>query len=382
LVTINVVLIVDRFEERRIPRCVRPTGYNAAVAILDKFFTRGRIVSPVDRELAAGRRQARTRAIAMHSTRVGSGIHVIFGAGPVGISLAEELVERGRSVRLVTRSGRGQSISGVERASADAADQKQAAGAAEGARVVYHAVGADYGHWPELLPPIMAGLIHAAASTGARLVYADNLYAYGPVDRPLTEDLPAGATGPNGRLRAKLAETLLEAHRSGELQATIGRSSDFFGPRVRLSTMGERVFDPVLRSKPAQVIGAPDQLHTYTFIVDFVRALAVLGEREEAAGEVWHVPSAPTVTTRQFVELIAQQVGRRVGVQVTPSWIIRALGLVNPTLRAVAEQLYQSEGPFVVDHAKFARAFGTETTPHREALQRTLDWYRSASLQP
>jgi nucleoside-diphosphate-sugar epimerase len=323
--------------------------------------------------------ETRRRAIAMHSSRVSSGLHVIFGAGPVGIALAQELVQRRRSVRLVTRSGKGPPIGGVERSVADASDRKQAVSAAEGAEVVYHAVGADYGHWAELLPPIMSSLIDATASTGARLVYADNLYAYGPVDGPLTEDLPAAAAGPNGRLRAQLAETLLEAHRSGRLQATIGRSSDFFGPQVRLSIMGERVFGAVLQGKPAQVLGAPDQRHTYTFVADFARALAILGEQDGAVGEVWHVPSAPTVTTREFVEMIAQQLGRRVGVRVTPGWIIRALGLVNPTMRAVVEQLYQSERPFVVDHGKFARTFETETTPHREAIQRTVDWYRSAA---
>ena len=64
--------------------------------------------------------------------------------------------------------------------------------------------------------------------------------------------------------------------------------------------------------------------------------------------------------------------------QVAPSWIIRFLALFNPTLRAVAEQLYQSERPWVVDHAKFADAFGAHPTPHPEAIARTLDWYRAA----
>ena len=318
-------------------------------------------------------------AVSMQAEMSNSQLHVVFGAGPVGLALAHELVRPGRSVRLVTRSGRGQSIRGVERAAADASDENQAATIAQGAQVIYHAVGADYGHWAELLPPVMAGLIHAASCTGARLVYADNLYAYGPVDRPLTENLPSAATGPNGRLRAELANTLLAAHRSGTLRATIGRSSDFYGAGARLSTVGERVFGRVARRKPAQILGDPDQLHTYTFIGDFARALAVLGERDEALGEVWHVPSAPTITTRQFVELIAGQAGYRAGVQVTPSWIIRALGVVNPTMRAVAEQLYQSEQAFVVDHGKFARAFGAEPTPHAEAIQRTLEWFRTST---
>ena len=313
----------------------------------------------------------------MQTEPTGSDLHVIFGAGPVGLALAQALPLRGRSVRLVTRSGRGQSIHGVERVAADARDKDQAATAVRGALAIYHAVGADYGHWAELLPPIMAGLIHAAASTGARLVYADNLYAYGRVDGPLTEDLPAAAAGPNGRVRAELANELMAAHRSGTLQATVGRSSDFFGPGVGLSTVGERVFGAVVRRKPAQVLGDPDQLHTYTFIDDFARALVVLGERDEALGEIWHIPSAPTITTRQFIELISEQAGYHVGIQVTPGWIIRALGLVNPTMRAVAEQLYQSERAFVVEHGKFARAFGAEPTPHSEAIRRTLDWFRS-----
>jgi nucleoside-diphosphate-sugar epimerase len=313
----------------------------------------------------------------MHPETFSSQTHVVFGAGPVGLAVAHELVAKGQLVRLATRSGRGQPIRGVERAAADASDGKQAVAVAQGAQVIYHAVGADYGHWGELLPPIMAGLIHAASLTGARLVYADNLYAYGPVDRPLTEDLPSAATGPNGRLRAELANRLLAAHRSGTLQATIGRSSDFYGPGVRLSTVGERVFGRVARQKPAQLLGDPDQLHTYTFIGDFARALAILGERDEALGEVWHVPSAPTITTRQFIDVIAAQAGYRVGVQVTPGWMIRALGLVNPSMRAVGEQLYQSEHAFVVDHSKFARTFGSAPTPHADAIQRTVEWFRN-----
>ena len=112
-----------------------------------------------------------------------------------------------------------------------------------------------------------------------------------------------------------------------------------------------------------------------------MRALVVLGERDEAQGNVWHVRSAPTISTRQFVELIAAQAGYRVGIRRTPGWIVRALGVVNPMLRAVAEQLYQSERPFVVDHGKFARAFDLAPTPHAEGIRRTLDWYRSQSAR-
>ena len=305
-------------------------------------------------------------------------IEVVFGGGPLGLAVVETLVGRGRSVRLVTRSGRADAPGGVKVVAADLSDPERAAEAARGATVIYHCVGADYGDWQQLLPPIMAGGMHATEATGARLVYGDNLYAYGAVDGPLTDDLPSNATGPNGRLRAELAARVLDAHRAGRLRATIGRASDFYGPRVRLSIVGERVFGALLRGKPAELLGNPDLPHTVTYIYDFAEGLVTLGERDEALGEVWHVPSAETLSLRQFVGLIAAKAGQPARVQVTPSWIIRFLSLFNPTLRAVAEQLYQSERPWVVDHSKFASAFGAHPTPHPEAIARTLDWYRTA----
>jgi nucleoside-diphosphate-sugar epimerase len=305
-------------------------------------------------------------------------VDVVFGGGPLGLAVVETLAGRGRSVRLVTRSGRADTPGGVQVVAADVSDPERAAEAARGAAAIYHCVGADYGRWQQSLPPVMAGVMHAAEATGARLVYGDNLYAYGPVEAPLTEVLPSKATGPNGRLRADLAARLLDAHRAGRLRATIGRASDFYGPRVRLSTVGERVFGALLRDKPAELLGNPDLPHTVTYVYDFAKGLVTLGERDEALGEVWHVPSAETLSLRQFVGLVAAKASRPARVQVAPSLIIRFLALFNPTLRAVAEQLYQSERPWVVDHSKFAAAFGAHPTLHPEAIARTINWNRIA----
>jgi nucleoside-diphosphate-sugar epimerase len=222
----------------------------------------------------------------------------------------------------------------------------------------------------------MDGAIEAAAATGAKLIYADSLYAYGPVSGPLTEDLPYAATGRKGKARAQLAMQLMAAHKSGKLRATIGRASDFYGPGVIQSTVGERVFGFALAGKAASVTGNPDARHTYTFIDDFAKGLVTLGEHDEALGQAWHVPSAETLTTRDFIALIFKELEKPVKIQVAPRWLISLLGIFDPVIREVPEILYQSEQPFVVDHSKFERAFGADTTPHREAIRRTLDWYR------
>ncbi len=225
----------------------------------------------------------------------------------------------------------------------------------------------------------MTGILDGAAATGARVVYADNLYAYGPVAGRLTEDLPYRATGPNGRVRAALADELMAAHAAGRVRATIGRASDYYGPWGRQSTAGDRLFLPALAGKPAQVLGDPDQPHTFTYLADFARALVTLGTDERALGEVWHVPSAETVTTREFVSLVYEVAGHPAQLRVLPSVLLAGLALVSPMLRAVREQQYQRVAPWVVDHAKFESAFGTTVTPHREAIRTTLDWFASSA---
>lgn len=278
-------------------------------------------------------------------------------------------------MRAVNRSGQADASGGVEVLAADIADIAEVTRACDGAAVVYHCANPPYAKWPKLHPPLMEAIIEGAASAGATLVFGDNLYAYGSVDGCLTEELPYRATGPNGRTRARIAEDLMRAHDDGRVRAAIGRASDFFGPHAHQSTVGDRVFARALAGKPAQVLGDPDVPHTVTYIEDFGRALVTLGERDEALGGVWHVPNAETVTIRRFVELVFAEVGHPPRVRAAPAWGLALAGLFNPALRAVREQLFQSERPWVVDSSKFERAFGWKATPLPEAVRATAAWF-------
>jgi nucleoside-diphosphate-sugar epimerase len=304
-------------------------------------------------------------------------LHVVLGTGPLGLAVARHLAARGDRVRAANRGGRADLPNGVEVVGADVAEAADATRACEGAAVVYHCANPPYAKWPEFHPPLMDAIIEGAAAAGARLVFGDNLYAYGPVDGPLTEDLPSLARGPNGRTRARIAETLMRAHEAGRIQATIGRGSDFFGPHVHLSTAGDRVFARAIGGKPAQVLGDPDVPHTVTYIEDFARALVTLAERDEARGEVWHVPNAETVTMRRFVQMVFESAGYTPRLRAAPRWGIAVAALFNPTLRAVKEQLYQTERPWVVDSSKFERAFGWSATSLPDAVAATVAWFRN-----
>jgi nucleoside-diphosphate-sugar epimerase len=304
--------------------------------------------------------------------------NVIFGAGPLGLAVARRLVGTAKQVRIVNRSGTAPAApQGAEVVAADAADTAASRKLCEGATVVYHCATGAYGRWAQFLPPLMNGIIEGAAAAKAKLVYGDNLYAYGPVAGPITEDLPYRPVGPNTRARAEVAKTLMDAHTSGKVRATIGRASDFYGPYARQSTGGDGVFGLALARKPAQVLGDPDEPHTFTFIDDFASGLVTLAQHDEALGEVWHVPSAETVTTRRFVEMVFAELQLPARLRPVPKLAIALLALFVPPMAAVKETSYQREDTWVVDHSKFARAFGSHPTPHEQAIPLTLEWFRS-----
>ena len=101
-----------------------------------------------------------------------------------------------------------------------------------------------------------AAIIQGAAAANAKLVVTENLYMYGPVSGSITETLPFHPTTRKGRVRAKMAEELMAAHRAGIVRATSGRASDFYGPGAGAQGIfGDRIIPPLLAGKTVSVAG-------------------------------------------------------------------------------------------------------------------------------
>ena len=308
----------------------------------------------------------------------GASTHVVLGAaGGTGSAVVRELVGRGQPVRAVTRSGTADAPDGVEQTAADVGTAEGARRACEGAAVVYHCAQPPYTNWPELFPPMTRAVLDGAAAAGAKLVFADNLYAYGPPAGPMTEETPQRAEGKKGRTRIQMADAVLGAQADGRLRCTIGRSSDYYGPGGTASTVGDNIMKPAVRGKRVRWLGSLDQPHTLNYLEDMARALVTLGRRDEADGQVWHLPAAEQLTGRQFLTLVFQALGQPPKVGVASRPVIRLAGLFNPLVRELNETRYQFQRPFVSDASKFQRAFGPfEPTPHPEAVRRTVEWFR------
>lgn len=312
-----------------------------------------------------------------------SDLHVVLGAGgAVGSFVVRELVSQGHRVRAVNRSGRVPALPGVEVHKGDVTTPAGAKAACDGAHVVYHCAAPAYDRWVQEFPHLTDTVCQGAAAAGAKLVLADNLYMYGPVDSAMTEDMPYAARNPKGRVRAEMARALLEAHHSGSLRVAIGRASDYYGPGGVNTTVGTRVFAAALDGKVARWMGPLDQPHSLNYLPDIAKGLVILGNDGRADGQAWHLPAAPPVTGKQFLDLVFAELGRPGKTAALGRPMQRILGLVNPTVRALGETWYQRDRPFVADTTKFTRTFGPfVATPHTDAIAATLDWCR-ANLTP
>ena len=305
--------------------------------------------------------------------------HIILGTGPLGQAVMRELLRRGDSVRMVNRSGRrGEIPAAVEVVAGDAYNADSVRALTAGATVVYQCAQPEYHEWPTKFPPLQAAIVEGvSAHKGIKLIVGENLYMYGEVDGPIHEGLPYTAHTRKGKVRAAMAESLLAAHRAGKIRVAMARGSDFFGPNVLGSSMGERVIYPAMAGKPAQLAGRLDLPHSMTYIDDFGKALVILGEREEALGQAWHVPNDAPLTQQQFIDLIAQELGMPIKVSSMGKLMLRIGGLFIPPAREMIEMMYEFDKPFVVDSSKFERTFGMKATPTREAIRATVAWYKA-----
>lgn len=308
---------------------------------------------------------------------MGSKPHLILGTGPVGCWIATELRTRTIEVRAVNRSGKRPPMmpSETEVVAANIADVQEAIAVARDASVIYQAMNPPYHEWPKYFPGLQAGALAAAKATGARYVSIENLYMYDTAP-PITEQSRVSPRSTKGVLRAAMADELRSAHERGEVQVTSLRSSDYYGPGVRASAMGERVFGPLLDHGKPQLLGSADTPHSFAYIEDVGRAAVTIAMRDEALGKVWIAPHAPPVTQGEIVRMACALLGTTPSYSVLSATMLRMAGIFIPGARANVEMMYEFVEPFIVDSSMINATFGLQPTPLAEGVRETLDWYR------
>ncbi|MFF3857405.1 NAD-dependent epimerase/dehydratase family protein [Micromonospora sp. NPDC002575] len=298
-------------------------------------------------------------------------LHVIVGTGPVGTATAHLLAAAGERVRVVTRRGTGPEHPAVERVAADAADPDRLAALADGAVALYNCANPAYHRWPTDWPPLAAALLTAAGRAGAVLATVGNLYGYGPVDGPMTEDTPTVGGGTKGQVRNRMWAEAVAAHRAGRVRVTEVRGSDYLG--IGALSLPMMLLPRVLDGRRAVLPVDFDAPHTWTYVDDVARTLVRAAADERAWGRAWHVPSPPAVSARELAVRAAALAGapapRLTRLPYPALWLG---GLANPFARELRETAYQFDRPFLMDSTAATETLGVEPTPLGSALAQTV----------
>lgn len=302
-------------------------------------------------------------------------MQTILGAnGVIARELSRALSASTSRIRQVSRSP--QRVNATDEVfAADLLDQKAVMQAIVGSRTVYLVAGLKYNThvWQEQWPRIMQNVITACIQQECRLVFFDNIYAYGRVDGAMTEHTPFNPCSQKGEVRAKIATMLLDEMRRDNLQAMIVRSADFYGPGATLSFPHAAVFERLKNGKKPQWIGNPKIVHTFSYTPDAGHALAALGLSDDAYGQTWHVPTTPEMLTGEgFVRLACEATGHPYRLQAAPRWLLQAMGLFMPIIRENHEMMYQFEHSYHFDSSKIEAVFGLRATPYAVGITASL----------
>jgi len=303
-------------------------------------------------------------------------MQTILGAnGIIGKELSKHLTHQTSQIRQVSRNPEKENASD-ELVKADLLNYSETEKAVAGSDVVYLVAGLKYDAkvWQQQWPVVMKNTIDACKKHGSKLVFFDNVYAYGQVNGIMTEETPFNPTSKKGEVRAKIATMLLEEIKAENLTGMIIRSADFYGPGSTLSLIHSTITERLKAGKGAQWIGDKKKIHTFTYTPDAGKTVALLANSEEAYNQTWHALTSDEKMTGEELIRMAYEIMNMPdrGVQSLSKTGIRILGLFIPVLREFVEMMYQFENDYIFDSTKASRFLNENATYYQEGLRETL----------
>ena len=298
-------------------------------------------------------------------------MHTILGAGgPTANALTKELIVNNETVRLVSRKHISTTNSKVSWVKADLLNQEELFAAAAGSSVIYLCAGLVYDAkiWQEQWPIIIQNVINLCKTTGARLIFFDNVYMYGLVNGAMTETTPYNPQSVKGEVRAKIAQQLMNESQAGHINVTIARAADFYGAESMNSFFDMMVLNKFAKNSSAQWIGNPNTLHSFTYIEDAGKAMFLLGQNPDSGNQIWHLPTAAPLKGKEFIEMAAQIYRTKPSYSTINKLMLRLVGFFKKVVAGTVEMYYQYDHDYHFDSTKFEKAFNFKPTSYHDGI--------------
>ena len=307
-------------------------------------------------------------------------------AGATGKSIANALRSRGMAYRVVGRDRERLAAAFgndplAELVTWNPDEPASVRVAAQGVDTLVYLAGAPY-HQNQLHPKNTQKTLDGAIAAGVkRIVLLGTVYPYGvPTTPTVAETHPRNPPTFKGRMRKEQEDILLRAHAAGQIEATILRLPDFYGPETGEASFLHLPFKAATTGGAAFMIGPIDTPHEFLFVPDLGPVVVDLAEKPEAYGRAWNLAGAGTITQREAARQIFALAGRKPKLFVLGKTALRLAGLFDPLMREFVEMSYLQTTPVLMDDRALAQLIGPiRKTPYAEGLRRTFEVYRAAA---
>lgn len=299
-------------------------------------------------------------------------MHTILGAGgAVANVLTLELLKTNETIRLVSRKPIANSNKNITWKQADLLNYNELLKVSKGSTVIYLTAGLVYDKniWQKQWPVVIQNFIDLGKETGARLIFFDNVYMYGLVDGPMKEDTPYNPVSAKGEIRAKVADHLMGEVKARNVIASIARGADFYGTKTMNSFFDSMVLNKYAKKERALWEGKPDMLHNFSYIPDMGKGMYLLGQSPESDNQIWHMPTAPAMTGKKFIELTARIYSAEPKYFAVNKAMLWLIGLFNKLVADSVEMYYQYDHNYIFNSDKFEKAFGVKPTSYADGIK-------------
>ncbi len=249
------------------------------------------------------------------------------GTGFIGKKLVARLVERGDTVRLLTRSPiavEKSSLLEIYKCDLLTSGVEEIATVLDGVDVLYHCAGQlnNIHTMRALHVDATSKLVEAAADRIGRWVQLSSVGVYGPKIRgSVTEESILTPCGEYEATKTESDQIVVDAAEKGSFNCSILRPSNVYGAGMTNRSLYALI--AMIQRGLFFFIGKPGASANYVHVDNVVEALLLCGTMPQAAEQVYNL--SDHCTMEQFIGVIAQFLGKEIPHARVPELFIRSL---------------------------------------------------------
>lgn len=302
---------------------------------------------------------------------------IVLGAsGGIGYALTMKLASKGVKVTAFARDEKKlkrlfMNQPNISIHSGDMLNEEDIRAVVKKQAVLFHAINFPYSIWDKAHMEGVQTLIKVAKHTDAKVVLADNIYAYGEQEKPVAEDGVKKPHTRKGKIRLEMEKELLKS----EVPALIAHLPDLYGPNAT-NTLIHETLRSAVKGKKANYIGSPELSREFLYTIDGAQQMVELAMKEENFNQNWNIPGQ-LISGNELLNIIKEVTNTKKGFRIVNRRMIQFLGLFSSQMKEIVEMMYLNERPVHLDGEKvISELRRIQRTSFKAGLKETVSWMK------